>query len=226
VACSSTTSCQAVGRSSSNQPVVVPVTDGTPGAAKVVPNAGELRAVACSGPTACLAVGTNASSSGSVLLPIMNGTPGSAQAASPESTGRFYELSGVGCSTPTSCTAAGHAIGAGRKGVVASIGLPVVKAATTTKVSATPTAAKVGNPIAFTATVAPTASNPSVPTGTVRFYLDGQTTAAATMTLAAGKATFTTSTLAAGSHTMKANFAGDANFTNSASAPVTVTVTA
>jgi len=51
-----------------------------------------------------------------------------------------------------------------------------------------------------------------VPTGSVNFYLDGSTTPLDTAPLTAGSASFTTSTLAVGSHTITASYNGDSNF--------------
>jgi hypothetical protein len=80
--------------------------------------------------------------------------------------------------------------------------------------------ATVGSPVTFTATVTPTAAAPTnVPTGSVVFAVDGLTVATSTLS-AAGTATFTTTTLSAGTHTVRADYAGDANF---AAASVTLT---
>jgi hypothetical protein len=78
-----------------------------------------------------------------------------------------------------------------------------------------------GQSVTFTATVS---SPVGTPTGTVTFTVDGmpQTT---TATLSGGKATATLNNLAAGSHSIGANYNGDANFaasTNSTPASLTV----
>jgi hypothetical protein len=72
--------------------------------------------------------------------------------------------------------------------------------------------ANAGAMVTFTATVAPTAAAPNNPvSGSVRFIIDG--TAAGTVSLnASGTATFTTSTLTAATHTVRADYLGDANF--------------
>jgi uncharacterized membrane protein len=72
-------------------------------------------------------------------------------------------------------------------------------------ISANP--AYVTNPTTFTATLTSAAG---APTGTVSFY-DG-TTSLGLGSLAAGVATYTTSSLAAGSHSITAAYAGDSNF--------------
>jgi hypothetical protein len=73
-----------------------------------------------------------------------------------------------------------------------------------------------GRAVTFTATVAPSAAGPNnPPTGSVAFVIDGTT--AATVPLAAdGTATFTTTTLAPGTHEVRAEYLGDANFATAA----------
>ena len=68
----------------------------------------------------------------------------------------------------------------------------------------------VGQPVTFTAVVtAP--SYQGTPTGTVTFTIDGQAQTPVTLALVGGsdQAQFTTSTLAAGSHTVSAAYSGD-----------------
>jgi sugar lactone lactonase YvrE len=77
--------------------------------------------------------------------------------------------------------------------------------------------AAIGASVTFSAGVTTTGSTP--PTGTVKFY-DG-TTLIGTGTITAGVATFTTTTLALGSHTITADYGGDA--ANSPSVSVMVT---
>jgi hypothetical protein len=95
----------------------------------------------------------------------------------------------------------------------------VKQAATTTSLASDHGGVTSGNPVygqvvTFTATV--TSSRAAVPDGdTVSFYIDGATTAAATVKLKGGQATFSRSTLSAGKHIVKAVFNGDANFTAS-----------
>ncbi len=88
VACSSATSCVAVG-GSSFQGVVVSITNGVAGAAQfIADDDGGLTGVACYGPTACVAVGNNFplfESDGVVVL-ISNGTAGAAQLVTTTST--------------------------------------------------------------------------------------------------------------------------------------------
>jgi hypothetical protein len=90
---------------------------------------------------------------------------------------------------------------------------------TTTGVTASVNPAAVGQAVTFTATV----SAVGTPTGTVTFK-DGATTLGTGTLNASGRATFTTTALAAGSHAITAVYGGDATFGGSTSAPVTVTV--
>ena len=90
-----------------------------------------------------------------------------------------------------------------------------VQTATTVKSSGSPSA--LGAPVAFTATVKPIVG--SIPNGgTVTFY-DG-TASIGTGATASGAATFRTSSLAAGTHSITAAYAGDATYQPSASAVV------
>ena len=88
---------------------------------------------------------------------------------------------------------------------------------TTTAITASPNPSVVGSTVAFTATVSPTSA-----TGTVQF-LDGGT-ALGTATLSGGTASFSTSGLATGSHSITAIYSGDANDATSTSAVYAQTV--
>ena len=74
----------------------------------------------------------------------------------------------------------------------------------------------------FTATVA-ASSGTGTPTGTVTF-MDGTTTIGSPVTLTAGVASVSTSTLTAGPHSITAVYAGDTNFATSTSTALTQTV--
>src|SRR5262249_28625649 len=67
-----------------------------------------------------------------------------------------------------------------------------------------------GQAVTFTATVTALPPATGVPTGTISF-LDG-TTVLALVTLANGQASFTTSSLAVGIHTITAQYSGDSTF--------------
>jgi large repetitive protein len=99
--------------------------------------------------------------------------------------------------------------------------LTITQAGTTTTVTASPTSTVYGQPLTFTATVA---SSSGTPTGTLTFA--DQTTAttlASNVTLAAGTAAVTASTLAAGNHTILAVYTPTGSFvTSNGSKTVTI----
>jgi hypothetical protein len=68
-----------------------------------------------------------------------------------------------------------------------------------------------GTNVTFTMTISAVAPGAGTPTGTVDFRIDGSVIGSGT--LSGGVATFTTNTLALGSHTVVAEYAGDLNFT-------------
>jgi uncharacterized repeat protein (TIGR03803 family) len=79
-----------------------------------------------------------------------------------------------------------------------------------------------GQIVTFTATVKPVSPGSGTPTGTVNF-LDG-TTFLGAGTLSGGVATYTTSILAVGNHSITVSYAGDANFNRSTSSAKTQTI--
>jgi hypothetical protein len=93
--------------------------------------------------------------------------------------------------------------------ITVSAGAPT---ATVTTLSVSPNPAFFGQPITFTAMVISAAGTP---TGAVSFY-DG-TTLLGTATLAAGSATYSTSSLLVGVHTITASYDGSASFAESVS---------
>ena len=101
----------------------------------------------------------------------------------------------------------------------AALSLTVGVATSTTTLTVTPNPVQVGATVTFTATIA---SNGTAPTGTVTF-LSG-TTSLGAATISGGKATFATSTLAVGTYSITASYAGDVNNAASTSAPVSLTV--
>ncbi len=84
-----------------------------------------------------------------------------------------------------------------------------------------------GQTVSFTATVAPVAPGTSTPQGQVTFIIDNGAQQS-TQALVNGKATFSTSNLSAGTHTVTAVYAGDngSGFNTSSSSPVTQVVVA
>src|SRR5712692_3395052 len=79
-----------------------------------------------------------------------------------------------------------------------------------------------GQGVTFTAAVAPAAPGAGSPTGTVTFQ-DGATSLG-TSGIINGQASFTTSSLAVGSHSVTTVYNGDGNFNGASSAPVTQAV--
>ncbi len=102
-------------------------------------------------------------------------------------------------------------------GASASLDFYVQKIVSTASLAATTTTAAAGTAITFTATVSPAAAS-----GVVTFFDGANTLGQAT--LASGIGTFTTSSLAVGSHSITAMYAGDANSNPSTSSPLSVTI--
>jgi hypothetical protein len=131
---------------------------------------------------------------------------------------------GVAVLTVTSFAAGTHSITATYSGdannsgsTSAVVAETVNKAATTAALVATPNPATAGTAVTLSAAV-----SPATATGTVQF-LDGATVLGAA-TLNRGLASLTTSTLAAGTHSITAAYSGDANNSGSTSAAVAETV--
>jgi glycosyl hydrolase family 44/Big-like domain-containing protein len=112
--------------------------------------------------------------------------------------------------------------GSTSSGVNVTVSAPS-KTATTTSASPSATQLTSGQTFTLNISVAPS-SGSGTPTGTVT-VLDGQTQVA-TPALVSGAASFSSSTLATGSHSFTVNYSGDSTFAASSSAAVTVTVTA
>jgi hypothetical protein len=96
--------------------------------------------------------------------------------------------------------------------------------ATTTALTTSASPVVVGASVTFTATVTPASGTPT-PTGGVTFK-DGTTTLGTGTLNATGVATFATTALAVGSHSVTASYAGDTSNVASVSSAVTVVVTA
>jgi uncharacterized protein (UPF0548 family) len=99
----------------------------------------------------------------------------------------------------------------------------VQKASTTTALSANPPSANLNQNVTLTSTVTPGIAG--TPTGTVSF-LDGTTQLGTSPVNGSGIATFSISTLAAGSHSITAAYSGDGNFNGSTSTVLSLIVTA
>lgn len=98
----------------------------------------------------------------------------------------------------------------------------VNKSATITTVTSTPNPVALGSNVVFTATVAPINTGSGVPTGTVQAFYGS--TLVGTGTLSSGTATFTVSSLPAGTVDVIVKYLGDTSFLAS-SAPLTETIT-
>jgi hypothetical protein len=99
-----------------------------------------------------------------------------------------------------------------------------VKLATTIALSSSANPSLLNHAVTFTAKV-DGASGPGNPSGTVTFA-DGSTTLATVAVGGGGKATFKTSALAAGTHTINAAYSGDATFAPSSASLVQTVQTA
>jgi len=91
--------------------------------------------------------------------------------------------------------------------------------ATTTTLASSPNPSNKGQSVTFTATVSPSAA-----TGTVTFWVDGA--GVASPPLSSGIATYSTSSLSAGPHSIYAVYSGDSTYGGSTSSPVSQTVSA
>ena len=102
----------------------------------------------------------------------------------------------------------------------------VTPADTTTTLTAAPSPSREEQDVTLTATVAASAPGSGTPSGSVTFYDGGAAVGAGTLTSGPDgvAATLTISTLAAGAHTLTAQYSGDANYGASESADVPLTV--
>ena len=85
--------------------------------------------------------------------------------------------------------------------------------------SSNPNPSTYGQALSFTATVANTSGTPGMPTGSVSFY--NGATKLVTVSLVSGSATYTTSTLTAGSYSLTAEYNGSTDYAPSSSDPTT-----
>ncbi len=92
--------------------------------------------------------------------------------------------------------------------------LTVSKAGTTTRLVSSKNPSRPGDSVTFTGSLSAVAPGAGVPTGVVQFKID-RANAGAPVALAAGVAQLATSALAAGVHTVTAEYAGDGNFSGS-----------
>jgi hypothetical protein len=92
----------------------------------------------------------------------------------------------------------------------------VKQASTTTSLVSSANPSVAGQAITFTATISPVSPGSGTPTGTATF-MDGSNTLA-TATLSGGAASFTSSSLSVGTHSIKVVYSGDNDFKTSTSA--------
>lgn len=107
--------------------------------------------------------------------------------------------------------------GGARRGVFVTA-IPAGTAATTTALNPLPNPAVAQQPVTLTATV--TSTTQGSPSGTVAFFANGIPLGSAQ--LSGGQAALTTSSLAAGSDSLVAQYDGDANFASDNSAPMAI----
>jgi Bacterial Ig-like domain (group 3) len=98
-----------------------------------------------------------------------------------------------------------------------------VGAGTTTVATSSNLTAALGASVTFTATVTPTLANGTAVTGTVQFVIDGSNVGGAAA-IANGTATYSTSTLSVGAHSVLAIYSGDTDYSTSTSATITETI--
>jgi hypothetical protein len=100
--------------------------------------------------------------------------------------------------------------------------LSISQASTTTTLSNSPSSVIFGQPATLTATVAPVAPGAGTPTGSV-IFLDGAT-ALGTVALSSGTASYSLSSVAAGTHSFNATYSGDTNFAGSGAPTYSLTI--
>jgi hypothetical protein len=101
------------------------------------------------------------------------------------------------------------------------LALTVNKRNTTTSLVSSANPSKAGSSVTFTATVV--GSSVGTPSGSVQFVVDG-VDAGGPVPLTGGTASYSTSSLAPGSHTVSASYSGDSHYNGDSSSPFTQTV--
>ena len=161
-------------------------------------------------------------------------------AGTPTGVVTFFDQSGVlgigslngGVATYTTTTPLGHgsySISAAYDGDTdfktsdATAVTQIVNLASTTTALTSPGATVFGESVTFTASVVATAPGAGTPTGTITFY-DGLTDLGTGTLNGSGVATYSTTALSVGSHSITASYGGDTNFLTSVSSATTQTV--
>jgi hypothetical protein len=129
-------------------------------------------------------------------------------------------LTGINAGTYPAGVSANFAGDATYAASSATNSLTISKANTSTSVTSNNNPSAGNEPVTFTATVT---SGGGTPTGQVDFKDGGSTIGSGTLN-GSGQATYTTSTLSQGSHSITAEYVGDTNFNSSASSAITQTV--
>ena len=141
-------------------------------------------------------------------------------------TAKVDPTTGIAIFTTNSLASGSHSLSAEYSGNTAYLSstsntaTQLVRTVSTTTVTSSGLNAAYHASVTFTATI----SNSSA-TGTVDFF-DGSTRIAQGVAVSGGVATFTTSTLSAGSHSISAAYSGDNSFTTSTSSPISQSVIA
>ncbi len=137
-------------------------------------------------------------------------------------TGISQNPAGSAIFSGTACSANTYSVNASVTDAKSNTGtqaftLQILKGSTTTGVMSSANPSVFQQPVTLTVTVASQPASGCTPTGTVTLY-DGAVPIASNLALAGGTATFMTSALSVGVHSITASYAGDSNFTGSTSA--------
>jgi hypothetical protein len=143
--------------------------------------------------------------------------------ATPSSSGYYSVVDAAGLSLGTHTLSVAYSGDGNYDALTANMGtITSATAATATSISG-PTTASFGQSLTYTAYVYPSGVVATVNAGTVSF-LDGSTVLGTSNVNSSGTATFQTSTLAAGSHTLTARYNGSTSFNASTSSTMSVNV--
>ena len=164
----------------------------------------------------------NPAGSALVFSTLLGGTGGGGAGTgiAVDASGNVYATGYTGANFPTTPGAAQTVFAGG--GTDAFVVKLTALAASTTVLISSSNPSVAGQQVTFTATVSPSAANANTPTGTLVFKDGGTPVWSASLTN--GKATFLTSGLSVGNHTIRASYGGDSNFAPSVSASLTQTV--